>query len=117
MKLFRRSFLITILLIILIYVTYITNIPNSIILFKGETLDLDTVFGINLDETNSFNSIETGAKINNNSTLEKKQVSLKLFNLINVKNVEVNTIPKTTVIPLGNSVRPKTIYKWRIGCR
>ena len=98
----KKILLIVFLLIILIYVTNITAIPNSIVLFKGEDLDLHTAFGIYMNE--NYETIQTGATINTKSILEKKKVSLKLFNIIDVKNIEVNTIPKTTVIPLGNSV-------------
>ena len=96
-------FLIIFLLIILIYVTNITTIPNSIILFKGENLDLKTAPGIFVDN-NDEEAIYTDSKINNESISKKEKVSLKIFNLIKVKDIEVNTIPKTTVIPLGNSV-------------
>lgn len=103
MKIFKRVLLIIFLLILLIYITNISGIPESIILFKGEQLDLDTVFGIYVDDSNN-KTVTTGVTINNETISEKKKVSLKLFNIINVKDIEVNTIPKTTVIPLGNSV-------------
>ena len=104
MKFFRRTLLIIFLLILLIYVTNITGIPKSIILFKGEELNLDTVFGIHVDENDNYETVATGVSLNSNAISEKKKVSLKLFNIIEVKDIEVNTIPKTTVIPLGNSV-------------
>ena len=43
--------LILTLLIILAYVTNITSIPDSIILFQNEELDLETIAGINIEET------------------------------------------------------------------
>jgi len=103
MKIFKRIILISILLIILIYVTNITSIPDSIILFKGENLNLNTVFGVNIEEKN-YKEVQTSSNLNNNEVLETKTVSLSLFNIINIKEIEVNTIPNTTVIPLGNSV-------------
>jgi len=103
MKIFKRIILILILLIILIYVTNITSIPDSIILFKGENLNLNTVFGVNIEEKN-YKEVQTSSNLNNNEVLETKTVSLSLFNIINIKEIEVNTIPNTTVIPLGNSV-------------
>ena len=103
MKKIRRMFLLIFLLIILIYVTNITAIPNNVILFKGENINLGTVFGIYIDE-NNYKTLETSVNTNSDSTAKKTKVSLKLFNLIKVKDIEINTIPKTKVIPLGNSV-------------
>jgi len=96
-------FTLIILLVILAYVTNITSIPDSIILFKGENLNLNTVFGVNIEEKN-YKEVQTSSNLNNNEILETKTVSLSLFNIINIKEIEVNTIPNTTVIPLGNSV-------------
>ena len=103
MKIFKRLILILILLIILIYVTNITSIPDKIILFKGENLNLNTVFGVNIVE-NNYKAVQASSNLNNNEVLETKTVSVSLFNIIDLKEIEVNTIPNTTVIPLGNSV-------------
>ena len=104
-KIFLRICLIFFLLIILVYVTNITAIPNNIILFKGEELNLGVILGISLKENdNSYEAIETSSSINGENRVEKKKVTVSLFNLLDLKNIEVNTIPKATVIPLGNSV-------------
>ena len=104
MKIFKRTLLILFLLIILIYVTNINSIPNYIILFKGEPLELSNIFGISINENKEeYKIITTGANINNSDSM-KTIMDVKLFNLINVKDIEVNTIPKTKVIPLGNCV-------------
>ena len=102
MKNIRRFFLVLFLIVVLAYVTNITSIPDSIILFKGEEIELGTIYGIYIDK--NYDTIETISNINGNDILEKNKISLKLFNLINIKEVEVNTIPKAKVIPLGNSV-------------
>lgn len=103
MMIFKRIILIAILLIILIYVTNITSIPDIVILFKGEELDLNTVFGINVIE-NKSKIVQVSNVLEKDTVLENKTISLRLFNIIDVKHIEVNTIPETTVIPLGNSV-------------
>lgn len=104
-KIFLRICLILFLLVLLVYVTNITAIPDDIILFQGEELNLGLILGISLKEdTNSYKTVETSSTINNENRVEKKKVTLSLFNLIDVKNIEVNTIPGATVIPLGNSV-------------
>lgn len=116
MKNFKRVLIIIFLLISLIYVTNITSIPDSVLLFKEETLNLGTVFGISIKEKES--SIETieASKILNNY-VEEKEVALSLFNIIPVKKVKVNTIENTKVIPLGNTVRLKAIYRRSISSR
>lgn len=103
-KFFLRTCLIFFLLLILVYVTNITAIPDSIVLFRGEELNLGVILGLSLKENDDSMAIETSVAINNESKVEKKKVTLSLFNLIDVKDVEVNTIPKEAVIPLGNSV-------------
>ena len=105
MKILKKVLLVITLLIIFIYVTNVTTIPNEIILFKGENLDLHLVFGLKADKlSNEYEAIQTASNISKNNVIEKETVGLKLFNIIKVKDIEVNTIPKTSVIPLGNSV-------------
>lgn len=95
--------LILFLLLILIYVTNITSIPDSIVLFKGEKLNLGLVLGITLKEnTEDLKTVATSVSIDNK--VEKKKITLSLFNILDVKEVEVNTINTATVVPLGNSV-------------
>ena len=105
MNIIKRIFLILILLIILAYVTNITSIPDSVILFQGESLKLGTIFGIYINETSdNYETVQASSTIESSKKVEKKNVKISLFNLVDIKNIEVNTIPKTTVIPLGNSV-------------
>lgn len=105
MKFIKRFFLILFLLIILIYVTNITSIPDSIILFQNEKLNLGTIIGVNLDEENpNYQVVQTSSSVQNTDAVEKKKVAVKLFNLINVKEIEVNRVPNATVIPLGNLI-------------
>lgn len=104
-KNFLRICLIFFLLLILVYVTNITAIPNSVVLFKGEELNLGMILGVSLKESDdTYTAIETSASIDSENKVEKKKVTVSLFNLIDVKDIEVNTIEKASVIPLGNSV-------------
>ncbi len=104
-KIFLKILLIFFLLLILIYVTNITSIPDEIILFKGEELNLGVILGISLkDNLDNYEAIEASSTISSNNKVQKKKVTVSLFNIIDVKDIEVNTIGKTTVIPLGNCV-------------
>ena len=103
MKILKKVLIVITLLIIFIYVTNVTTIPNEIILFKGENLNLHLVFGLKADKlSNEYEAIQTASNISKNNVIEKETVGLKLINIIKVKDIEVNTIPKTSVIPLGN---------------
>ena len=105
MKIFKRTILILILLITLVYVTNITSMPDSIILFKGEELNLNAVFGIYINEEKSeYESVQASSRIESANTVESKTIALSLFNIVNIKDIEVNTIENTTVIPLGNTI-------------
>ena len=104
MKKIKKIILLIFLIIILIYVCNITNIPNSIILFEGEELYLQTLAGVEIQNKNNYNTIQASNLANGQIALKKQTAVLKLFNIIPLKNIEVNTIPKTTVIPLGNTI-------------
>lgn len=101
MKFIRKIFLIIFLTITLIYVTNITNIPKNIILFEGESLNLGTIFGIY--ETKEPIITTSSGNEESNIVYEEK-IKLSLFNILNVKDVNVTTIENTNVIPLGNTV-------------
>ena len=49
MVIFLKKFiLIFFLLIVLVYATNITSIPNQIILFEGESLNIQTILGVSV---------------------------------------------------------------------
>lgn len=101
MNLLKKIFLISCLLVILVYVTNITSIPSQIVLFEGEELNLGTVYGITIKDKNNENQVvKTSSNLNNNN----ETIILSLFNTIDLKEVKVDTIPRTTVVPLGNTI-------------
>ena len=109
MKLFKKIIIITFLLIIYAYVCNISLIPSNYIIMQGENLRLYTLLGIRLIEESSYQTLQTS------STLEQEKINkigkvsfrLNLFNLIPLKNIDVNVIPKTTVVPMGNAIGMK----------
>lgn len=103
MKKIKRAILIFLLLIILAYTTNITAIPNNIIIFQGEELNLGTTFGLYLKEKEN-KTVQTSSTVANQNIVSKKIITISLFNLFDIKDLEINTIPETTVIPLGNLV-------------
>lgn len=128
-KNFFIVFILTFLLTALVYVSNIDNIPNNIIIFEGEALKINTIFGVNLET--EFSSNPNIERINNNETItvaidaESKEeidctgtikLGVKLLGQ-KVKEVSVNVIENTEVVPIRKSYRSKIIYKWCISCR
>ena len=105
-----------ILLILYIYIANITLFPKSIILMQGEKLNLATLWGVKISEKENSNpnigeyekqDLIEASSVAGDSKIEevgKLSLNLNLFNSIPIKDVSVNVIPKTTVIPLGNAI-------------
>lgn len=108
MKNIGKIFIIGFLILVLIYVTNITSIPNNIVLFQGESLNLNTVLGVNLENKSVLEennkTIQTSSTISDTNKIGKIDYKLNLFGGIPLKDITVNVIPKTSVVPLGNLV-------------
>ena len=106
MKLYRKILTVLILITIYAYICNITMFPNSIILMQGENIKIDTVLGISIKNKQTM---QASSSLNEKLTEQvgKKDLELNLFNIIPVKDVTVNVIPKTTVIPLGKTIGMK----------
>lgn len=110
MKKLKKFLIVITLILIYIYVCNISMLPNNIILMQGEVLNLNTVLGVNVKNAKTV----TASSNLNNSIFEetgKMNLELNLFNLFSVKDVTVNVIPKTTVIPLGKAIGMKMYTK------
>lgn len=106
MKLYKKFLIVLILIIIYIYFCNISMFPNNIVLMQGELLEINTVFGLNL---NSSKTMQASSNLNQ-KVIEKTgklDLNLNFFNLFPIKNVTVNVIPKTTVIPVGKAIGMK----------
>ena len=96
--------LITTLVIIYTYIISIQSIPDNIVIFEGESISLKTMLGLKAHITEKDKVIET---LSNNQTKTinnsgKKTVKLSLFENIFLKDVNIDVLPKTTVIPIGS---------------
>lgn len=100
MNFIKKSLIIILLLIELIYTVNITSMPKNVILLENEELDLKQVLGITLKESKK----EVLQTSNDSNKIETKTISVSLFNLFNVKEVNVSTIKNTKVVPLGNII-------------
>lgn len=109
MKLLKKIIIITFLLLIYIYVCNICLLPSSYIIMQGENLNLYTLLGLSLKENLDYPILQTSSTIEQTqiNKIGKVNFSLNLFNLIPLKNIDVNVIPKTTVVPMGNAIGMK----------
>lgn len=100
-RILRMLLLVFFLLIIYVYTIFIDNIPNKIIVFQGEGISMNSIFGVSLK---SLETLEASSDIKNNvsKNIGKTDLNLSLFESIPLKNVEVSVIPKTKVIPVGS---------------
>ena len=100
MNFIKKSLIIILLLISLIYTVNITSMPKNVILLENEELDLKQVLGITLKESKK----EVLQTSNDSNKIETKTISVSLFNLFNVKEVNVSTVKNAKVVPLGNII-------------
>jgi len=104
------------LLTTLIYISNITNLPENVILFEGEALDLKTLLGINIETEYSSNpnieKIEEGKTITVSAdakeTSHTGNLNLKVSLLgVKVKEINVDIIENVEVVPLGTLIGVK----------
>ncbi len=105
-KTYKKIIFIILLTIIYIYVCNITLFPNNLILMQGEEPKYKTILGLNIMNKST---LQTSTNLSKKITEQvgKKDLELKLFNFVPVKDVTINVIPKTTVIPLGKTIGMK----------
>lgn len=96
--------------IIYVYICNITLLPKNIIIFQGEELNLKTIYGLKVNQKKS--NISNYEVMQTSTNLSEKvgdnigtiNLSLDLFGTIPLKEIDVNVLPRTKVIPLGNSI-------------
>ena len=102
-KILLRIFIIILLITIYTYIVAIKAIPENIVIFQGEDINIKTILGLKVDVIDKENILETSStnqKITNNSN--KKTAKLNLFQNIFLKNINIDVLPKTKVIPIGS---------------
>lgn len=104
-KILLGAFLFCILLIIYVYTCAICAIPKKIILFQGETLNFRKIIGISYVSNKENSTRLTSTNVSEYNTENEKigttKLEVKLFDIFDIKSVEVNVIENTTVVPVG----------------
>lgn len=101
MKKTVKFFIIVFLFITYIYICKINSIPKKILIFNGENLKDTNFFGLSLNIKDENN--QTIQASNNLNKEEKKQniAEVKLFNTFTVKEIGLDLLEETKVIPVG----------------
>lgn len=113
-KTFLKLLLVFFLMVIYSYTLAIENIPENLVIFEGENIALKTLFGMQIKMESK--TLETASTTNINKISEKSgkaTLKLSLFDNIPLKDVAVDVLPKTKVIPCRECSRSKALYKWR----
>ena len=100
-KFFLKLLLVFFLLVFYAYFLLIETIPDKLVLFEGENINIKKLFGISIKQENE-EILETSSNSEITEEVGKKNLEVSLFDKVKLKTVEVNTLPKTTVIPVGN---------------
>lgn len=100
-KFFLKLLLVFFLLVFYAYFLLIETIPDKLVLFEGENINIKKLFGISIKQENE-EILETSSNSVIAEKVGKKELEVSLFDKVKLKTVEVNTLPKTTVIPVGN---------------
>ena len=102
-KFVKMLLLVFFLSILYAYVLVITMIPNELVVFEGENISMKTLLGLSIKNSESETvetSLNNGSKISDE--IGKSTLEVSLFDQVFLKSVEVNVLPKTKVIPVGN---------------
>ncbi len=101
-KFLKILLLVFFLLVIYIYTLVISNIPSKLVIFEGESINMRILAGLNIKSKE--NTIETASTSGNKISEQagRKTLELSFLNSLKLKEIVVNVLPKTTVIPVGN---------------
>lgn len=102
-KTITKLLLVFFLMLIYTYTLAIESIPNNLVIFEGENIALKTLFGMQIKM--DAETMETASNANNNSLSPKAgkaTLQVSLFDNISLKDVDVDILPKSTVIPVGS---------------
>lgn len=101
-KTIAKLLLVFFLIVIYTYVINIENIPDDIVIFEGETISMKTMLGISWKFDTK--TVETASSNQEEVAQNSGQATIKvsLFDNISLKEVDVDILPRTKVIPVGS---------------
>ena len=103
MKKILKISILTVLFFLYIYTLAIDAIPNSLILFEGEKINIKTILGLKINKNINYDAIQTVSS--NDSEVENgiktTNLNVNLLGKVPVKEVSVSVLPRTSVVPVG----------------
>ena len=100
-KRIKQIILIAILMLAYSYTLAIEKIPDNIIIFEGETIKVNNILGFSINSTDE--TIETSSSSSKTvNNVGKTTMKVNLFDSIFIKDMEVDVLPRTKVIPVGS---------------
>lgn len=102
-RVFKMLLLVFFLIVVFSYILVIEHIPEEIVVFEGEDISFRTLFGMQVKGENN-ETVEASSSDGNKLSEEvgNSKIEVSLFNTIPIKEVNLDVIPKTTVIPVGS---------------
>ena len=82
------------------YILVIDNLPSTITIFEGEEIKLNMLLGFKINKQELEKTIETSSNLENIS-IGSTNIKVSLLNK-KVKDIKVDVLPKTKVIPVGS---------------
>ena len=107
MKAIKKFSLIFVLFFLYAYIVSIDSIPKDIIIFKGEPINISTLWGIDIKRQDG--SIEASSNITSDTfeNVGNETLEVSIFDKIKVKTIDVNVMEEAEVIPVGEVVGVK----------
>ena len=103
-KIFFKILLVLFFLIIFIYLLELNYIPKDIVVFQGEKVNFKTIFGLEIEKVDVLEtSLNSGIAVSENKKiLRKEKYEVSLFDKFLLKEINVDILPKQTIIPVGS---------------
>lgn len=101
-KMLKRLLLVFFLMVIYSYVLVIENVPNEMVLFEGENAYIRTLLGVKITSDKDVVEVVSSNNSKINANTGKATLEVSLFDNLFIKNVNVDVLPRTTVIPVGS---------------
>lgn len=101
MKYIKKIILLFVLLIAYVYTLAISAIPENIILFQNEKLNTSTIYGVNISANSSKRISVLTSSLSDLKETGRYGLNVNLFNVFKVKEVTVDVIENTSVVPVG----------------
>lgn len=107
MKTLKKIGLLLVLLFLYTYIVSISNIPQNIEIFKGEKINISTLWGVNIKKDNTSIEASTSLSTNTFENTGIETLTVSLFDKIKLKTIDVKVMEEIEVIPIGEIVGVK----------